>query len=578
MYLAQDYKFNAKVAIKVLNREFVHNDNIRKRFLAEARSMYRMSHSNIVKVTDLIEEIEQVAFVMEYIEGETLKSYLDRKGKLSEEEIVKLFVQMLESVEYVHGQNLIHRDIKLSNFMLDKLGRIKLMDFGIAKNTDASSFEYTQTGTGMQMGTPMYMSPEQITETKSVTYQSDIYSLGVLLWQIVSGRKPYDAGTLSDFQLKSKIVNEQLPLLSNKWDSMIQKATSKEVSSRYLSCGDWKRELLTRENIQNEETIVDNEKAKLKRKGQAGSDPYQSVGKNNDEGAPIQRTPSSSSELKDNKAEQYNRSARSSNSTHKFWPMAGWIMLVVTLLIVVIFIVPKGKQEKIVFRAVDSASGSQNSYETSPPTARNNSDLVNSRRGCGAYIASGQWRNFMCYNLGAADTNVDPFTPGWEIIGGYWQWGRKKMAVSGPTGPYGRDSNEGEIFGWNLDEAPNGAWKDYIKTVNDPCPSGYRIPTREEWDGLLTNNNVVQVGSWNKSSTNYSSGIQIGEKLFLPSTGGRNANNGALNNRGNYGNYWSSTEDRNSYAWHLIFGTENTLKTTYYNRPGALSVRCIEEE
>ena len=282
--------------------------------------MYRMSHPNIIKVTDLIDEGDKVAFVMEYIEGETLKQYFDRRGGLKNDEIGKIFHQMLDAVEYVHEQNLVHRDIKPSNFMRTKSGKMKLMDFGIAKNTNVYSPEYTQTGTGVQMGTPLYMSPEQITETNSVTYQSDIYSLGVLLWQIVSGRKPYDAGTLSDFQLKSKIVNEQLPLLSNKWDSMIQKATSKEVSSRYLSCGDWKRELLTRENIQNEETIVDNEKAKLKRKGQAGSDPYQSVGKNNDEGAPIQRTPSSSSELKDNKAEQYNRSARSSNSTHKFWP------------------------------------------------------------------------------------------------------------------------------------------------------------------------------------------------------------------------------------------------------------------
>ena len=243
VYLAHDDKFNARVAVKVLNRELVFNENIRKRFLSEARNMFRMSHSNIVRVSDLIDDGERVAFVMDFIEGETLKEYLERRGRLSDDETKRIFSQMLDAVGYVHDQNLVHRDIKLSNFMLDNQGTVKLMDFGIAKNTDAETHEYTQTGTGMQMGTPMYMSPEQITETRSVTHLSDIYSLGVMLWQMVSGRKPYDGSTLSDYQLKNKIVNEALPLLNNNWDSLIQRATSKEVTSRYPDCRVWKNEL-----------------------------------------------------------------------------------------------------------------------------------------------------------------------------------------------------------------------------------------------------------------------------------------------------------------------------------------------
>ena len=243
VYLAHDEKFNTQVAIKVLNREYTYNDNIRKRFISEARNMYRMSHSNIVKVTDLLENGNLVAFVMELIEGETLKQYLDRKGALNDIEISTIFQQMLEAVGYVHGQNLVHRDIKPSNFMLNRAGRLKLMDFGIAKHTDVEAAEYTQTGTGAQMGTPLYMSPEQITESRGVTNQSDIYSLGVLLWQMASGRKPHDGGTLSDFQIKSKIVNEALPLLNSMWDPAIQKATSKDVHGRYPDCAAWKLEL-----------------------------------------------------------------------------------------------------------------------------------------------------------------------------------------------------------------------------------------------------------------------------------------------------------------------------------------------
>ena len=233
VYLAEDIKFQTNVAIKVLNREYVHNDNIRKRFIAEARNMFKMSHPNIIKVTDLIDEGDTVAFVMEYIEGETLKEYLDRKGKLSDEEIKNLFSQMLDAVGYVHEQNLVHRDIKPSNFMLDKKGRIKLMDFGIAKTTDTTSAEYTQTGTGVQMGTPMYMSPEQVKSSKEVSHTTDIYSLGVVLWQMVMGEKPYDTNELSLPEIQVNIIKESLPSTSSIFDTIIQKATQKHPEQRF---------------------------------------------------------------------------------------------------------------------------------------------------------------------------------------------------------------------------------------------------------------------------------------------------------------------------------------------------------
>jgi serine/threonine-protein kinase len=236
VYLANDNKFDTRVAIKILNKVFLHNDNIRKRFIAEARNMYKMSHPNIIKVIDLIDEGDTVAFVMEHIEGETLKEYLEHKGKLSDNEIKNLFSQMLDAVGYVHEQNLVHRDIKPSNFIITPKGQIKLLDFGIAKNTDSSSAEYTQTGTTQNMGTPMYMSPEQVKSTKHVTLKSDIYSLGVVLWQMVMGKKPYDTNTTSTFELQMKIVQDELPSTSKYWDSIIQKATAKDVLNRYETC------------------------------------------------------------------------------------------------------------------------------------------------------------------------------------------------------------------------------------------------------------------------------------------------------------------------------------------------------
>jgi serine/threonine protein kinase len=236
VYLAHDIKFQTNVAIKVLNKEYVHNDNIRKRFIAEAKNMFKMSHPNIIKVNDLIDDGDTVAFVMEYIEGETLKEYIERKGKLSVAEIKNLFSQMLEAVGYVHDQKLVHRDIKPSNFMITQKGQVKLLDFGIAKTTDVTSSEYTQTGTGIQMGTPLYMSPEQVKSSKEVGASSDIYSLGVVLWQMVMGKKPYDSNTLSSPEIQVSILKELLPITNTNWDTIIQKATEKEVLSRYETC------------------------------------------------------------------------------------------------------------------------------------------------------------------------------------------------------------------------------------------------------------------------------------------------------------------------------------------------------
>jgi serine/threonine protein kinase len=121
---------------------------------------------------------------------------------------------------------------------------VKLLDFGIAKNTDQSSAEYTQTGTTQNMGTPMYMSPEQIKSTKEVTAQSDIYSLGVVLWQMVTGKKPYDINTISTFELQTKIVNEKLAPTNTLFDDVITGATAKDIINRYNSSWQLKNQLL----------------------------------------------------------------------------------------------------------------------------------------------------------------------------------------------------------------------------------------------------------------------------------------------------------------------------------------------
>jgi uncharacterized protein (TIGR02145 family) len=206
---------------------------------------------------------------------------------------------------------------------------------------------------------------------------------------------------------------------------------------------------------------------------------------------------------------------------------------------------------------------------------------------CGAFVARGEWKSFSCYNLGAYNTRKNPFSPGWEINGGYWQWGRAIEAAPGPVGPNPEDANSGSISGWNKTAAPNDAWVDTFPMGNDvdnvsqnnPCPPGFRIPTKAQWEGVLDKslNPQSNEGTWtNAGPTGYNSGKYFGSNLFLPASGDRGNVTGALYNRGNGGAYWSSTGAETGNAWHLVFNSKNSGIGSYYRTFG-LSVRCISE-
>ena len=233
VYLAYDSKFDSEVAIKVLKDEFVRNKEVRKRFIDEAKILYKISNVNIINVTDLIDAGDIVAFVMEYIDGQTVDQFVKQKA-FSFFEINSIFNQMVSAIEYVHSVGLIHRDIKPSNFIISTDGKLKLFDFGIAKNVGFQLKDLNQTVIGQQIGTPSFMSPEQIENNSEITKQSDIYSLGVTLWYMVERKSPYLLKSISESELKTKIVSELLPLTLTFWDDIIQNATKKKSEFRFI--------------------------------------------------------------------------------------------------------------------------------------------------------------------------------------------------------------------------------------------------------------------------------------------------------------------------------------------------------
>lgn len=262
VYLGVHTEIERKVAIKVISPHLARDERIRERFRREALILSRLNHPNIVQLYDFWDRPEGLFLIMEYVDGISLDRYIHRvvRGPLPVKLAIDLFLQVLEAFQYAHEQGVIHRDIKPSNILIGKDKDhyfVKILDFGIARilagdgTRDEKQKELTMTGT--TLGTVAYMSPEQIKAKTSadIDHRSDIYSLGIVFFEMLTGRPMYDRSELSEFDLLLKIAMEPPPNLLSvnptlppELDAILQKALAKSPKDRYQSCLEFAADLM----------------------------------------------------------------------------------------------------------------------------------------------------------------------------------------------------------------------------------------------------------------------------------------------------------------------------------------------
>ena len=209
VYKARQTSLDRIVALKVLNRSLARNPEAHARFLREAKLTARLSHPNIVQVIDAGIVSGLPYFVMEYVEGESIEDRLARHQTFDEKTAVAIVLEVSEALRHTHRRGLVHRDIKPANVILSDEGYVKLIDLGLARLTSDNA--WTSADTGLVVGTPDYISPEQARGQTDVDIRSDIYSLGATLYRMVTGRLPYGGETPTKARLKH--LDKAVPLI-----------------------------------------------------------------------------------------------------------------------------------------------------------------------------------------------------------------------------------------------------------------------------------------------------------------------------------------------------------------------------
>ncbi len=229
VYRAYQPSLDRPVAIKIMSARFANEPSFAERFAREARTMAKLGHQNIVNVYDYGQTDKICYLVMEYVDGVNLRRAM-REGTLTAEQGLAIVPQVCEALQFAHDEGIIHRDIKPENILLDKKGRVKIADFGLAKLIDNDPKQFTLTGSRQILGTVNYMAPEQIERPNSVDHRADIYSLGVVLYELLTGELP-----LGRFRLPGEKFAGHAAL-----DQVVVRTLEKEPERRFQQASEFR--------------------------------------------------------------------------------------------------------------------------------------------------------------------------------------------------------------------------------------------------------------------------------------------------------------------------------------------------
>jgi tetratricopeptide (TPR) repeat protein/predicted Ser/Thr protein kinase len=237
VYRVEDTKIHEEVALKLIKPEIASDKKTIERFNNELKTARKVAHRNVCKMFDLGEDKGTHFITMEYVPGEDLKSMIRMSGQMGIGTAIRIAKQICSGLSEAHESGIIHRDLKPSNIIIDKKGNARIMDFGIARSLKTKGI----TGAGVMIGTPEYMSPEQV-ESKEVDQRSDIYSLGIVLYEMLAGRLPFEGDSPFTVGVKHKSESprspkEYNPQISDDLSRIILKCLEKEKESRYQSAG-----------------------------------------------------------------------------------------------------------------------------------------------------------------------------------------------------------------------------------------------------------------------------------------------------------------------------------------------------
>ena len=233
VYKARQKSLDRMVALKIIKPTMATDPGFAERFEREAKALARLNHPNIVSVYDLGESDGLYYFAMEYVEGANLRRLIETKA-LPAEEAIQVIPQICEALQFAHDEGIVHRDIKPENILVDSRGRVKIADFGLAKLlSDGGTEYYALTATHQVMGTPRYMAPEQMEGSRAVDHRADIYSLGVVFYEMLTGELP-----LGRFDPPSRKAT-----VDAHWDEVVLRTLEKEPGKRYQNASDVKSEV-----------------------------------------------------------------------------------------------------------------------------------------------------------------------------------------------------------------------------------------------------------------------------------------------------------------------------------------------